>query len=77
MTGFEAFAEALDEPRGWRTVDDVVVEGGGDIQELSRTEFAIDEAWFSADAADRELEGVVRGTDCPPGPVLSNSFELH
>src|SRR6056297_2399566 len=65
VTGFQAFTEALDEPCGWRSVDDVVVEGDGQTQELPGTEFAVDQAWFGADAPDGELEGVVRGTDRP------------
>lgn len=65
VTGFQAFAEAVDEPCGWRSVNDVVIEGNGQAQELPRTEFAVDQSWFGTDAADGELKSVVRGADGP------------
>lgn len=59
-------AEALDEPRGWNSVHNVVVEGDGEAQVLPGLEFTIDQTWFGSDAADSELEGIVRGTDGSP-----------
>ena len=69
-------AEALDEPRGWRSVHDVVVEGDGEAQVLPGAEFTIDQAWLGSDTADSELEGVVRRTDGHPFPVPNIPTEV-
>ena len=52
VAGFQTFAQALDEPGGRRSVDDVVVDGDGQAQELPGTEFPVDQAGLGADAAD-------------------------
>jgi hypothetical protein len=67
MAALDEFLEPLGEPRSRRTIDDVVVKAGGDIQILADFDPAVHDPWLFANPTAVTLRvWPARGIPQPP-----------